>query len=95
MPHGWMKREEPRLGRPKMRRSIDLTLIWAAAVCVGAAMLWMMGDAAVLDFHTIHWLVLTPGPVLITFAIYFRFTEGPRPCGKRSIGWDHGGPVIH
>jgi len=75
MPHGWMKREEPRLGRSKAWRCIDLTLIWGATVCLGSLWLWMMGDTPFLDFHAIHWIILLPGPVLITLAIYFRFTE--------------------
>jgi hypothetical protein len=73
-----------------MRRCIDLTLIWGAAVCLGSLWLWMMGDAALLDFHTTHWLILIPGPALITLAIYFRFTERPCPFGSGSTGRNDG-----
>jgi len=95
MPHGWMSREEPRIGRPRMWGSIYRAILWAALVLVGTLMLWIEGGGTWPNLKGIYWLALAPGPILVAIAIYFRVTERPRPFGKRTSSWDGDPPVIH
>jgi hypothetical protein len=78
MPHGWMDREEPQVGRAKMRVCIYLSILWAIGVLFFNGALSLANDGTLPLLRAMHWIVLAPGPILIGLAIYFRFKEPPR-----------------
>ena len=93
MPRGWMDKEEPCLGRPKMWRFMYLTVSWAVVVLVSFLMLWTKGDGRLPRLGAIGWLGLAPGPILLAFVLYFRVTEQPRLVSKRKVNFGGDEPL--
>ncbi len=95
MPRGWMNKPEPYTCRLKMWRVVHLTIGWAVFVVLGLLMLWINRDGTLPKDRPIYWIALAPGPILITFIVYFRLAEQPRTFHRRKIDADFHGPVIH
>ncbi len=95
MPHGWMQRDEQRMGRPRLRWVLGLFTAWAFLAGAGSLVVWIDGDGSFSHLGLVHWLALIPVPVLVGTAVYFRFTEQPRPLRPRARLVNLEGPVIH